>query len=181
MANDISSSIVNLLGIAVLASQLFLLFLVIIFILHRYTKNKNIKFVYSFVQQNAFSFAFFVASGAAVGSLALSEIAHYPPCDLCWFQRIFMYPQVIILGIAVIKNDISSRIYSLSLCAIGIGFAIYHFFLQLYPSILPCTSGGILCSRKSIELFGYMTIPVMSATAFLLIIILMLYTYERKK
>ncbi len=120
--------------------------------------------------------ALIVALIATLGSLFYSEIAHYTPCLLCWYQRIFMYPQVILLGIAVWKKDTSVAIYSLALSIIGVALALYHYLLQLgVAPELPCAAIGYsaACSQRFVLTFGYITIPLMALTAFFLIIVSM--------
>lgn len=181
MINDFENSILNLFGIGTIIAQILLLLLIILYIFNLNSKSNKIKSLVLLIKSNAINFAFLLSTSATVGSLILSEVLKYPPCDLCWFQRIFMYPQTIILLIAVLKNDMSVKLYSLTLSIFGLLFAIYHFMLQNFPTILPCTSNGVSCATKTINLFGYITIPVMSATAFLLIIVTLMFSFERKK
>jgi disulfide bond formation protein DsbB len=131
------------------------------------------------ISQNALILAFFISLFATAGSLFLSEIAHFTPCKLCWFQRIFMYPQVLILGIAAFKNDINVKQYVLPMSVIGVGIAIYHYLLQMSPLPLPCTDEVASCAAKQFAQYGYMTIPFMSLVAFALIIILMVFVRRR--
>ena len=132
--------------------------------------------VLRFFGDNAVLFALIVALIATSGSLFYSEIAGYEPCKLCWFQRIFMYPQVLLLGLALWKKE-GKQIapYSVLLSSIGALIAGYHYLLQLdlVPS-LPCSAVGysVSCSQRFVMQFGYITIPLMAFTAFLLIIVL---------
>lgn len=128
----------------------------------------------AFISRNALLFAFVVALIATSGSLFYSEIAGYEPCKLCWFQRIFMYPQVILLGLALWKKDYGIKLYGIVLSAIGAVIAGYHYLLQLgVAPALPCAAVGYsaACSQRFVLQFGYITIPMMALTAFLLIII----------
>src|SRR3989304_4424788 len=120
-------------GLATLAliSQIFLaLFIVGIFLLRLDKKNKEIKKITQFLSDNSLPFAFLVAVAATAGPLFLSEIAHFTPCKLCWFQRIFMFPQVLILGIATFTNDFGVRKYIIPLSIVGLAIAIYQYALQ---------------------------------------------------
>lgn len=125
--------------------------------------------------KNAILFSFIVALIAMIGSLFYSEIAGYEPCKLCWFQRIFMYPQVILLGIALWKKDGVLAIYnSITLSIIGAVIAGYHYLLQIgVAPELPCSAVGFsaACSQRFVMQFGYITIPMMAFTAFLLIVV----------
>ncbi|MEF2965021.1 disulfide oxidoreductase [Paenibacillus sp. M1] len=119
--------------------------------------------------------AWLVSLVATAGSLYLSEILHYEPCRLCWFQRIFMYPQVIILGIAAYRNDRSAAIYAIPLSAIGGSISVYHYAEQKIPALaklLPCKV-GIPCNFDYLNWWGFITIPLMALVAFVLIIVLM--------
>lgn len=121
----------------------------------------------------AIYFAWIVSIVATAGSLYLSEILHYEPCKLCWFQRIFMYPQVILLGIAAYRNDRSILNYAIPLSAIGACISTYHYAEQKLPAlakVLPCRV-GIPCNTTQINFLGFITIPLMALTAFILIIV----------
>lgn len=130
--------------------------------------------VLQFFGTNALAFSLVVASLATLGSLFYSEVAGFTPCKLCWIQRIFMYPQMLILGIATWKNDKTVSRYVIPLSAIGILFAGYHYALQRLPNlIVPCTTVGFSlgCSEQFVMNYGYITIPMMSLTAFLMIFV----------
>lgn len=112
---------------------------------------------------------------ATLGSLYFSEIAGWNPCKLCWFQRIFMYPQVILLSIALWKRDATVARYILTLSLIGTMFAAYHYYIQMYDIIAapdnpatPCDTSGESCVKTPFTHFGYITIPMMALTAFAL-------------
>lgn len=131
-----------------------------------------------FFGRNTVLFSFIVALIATLGSLFYSEIAGYEPCKLCWFQRIFMYPQVILLGIALWKKNGVLAIYnSIVLSAVGAVIAGYHYLLQVgIAPELPCAAVGysVACSQRFVMNFGYITIPVMAFTAFALIVLFMI-------
>lgn len=133
-----------------------------------------------FFDKNAVLFSFFVALIATLGSLFYSEIAGFEPCKLCWFQRIFMYPQVILLGIALWKKERALTIYnSIVLSIIGAVIAGYHYLLQIgVAPELPCSAVGYsaACSQRFVLQFDYITIPIMTFTAFLLIAFFMFST-----
>ena len=122
----------------------------------------------------ALTLAFAVAAVAMAGSLYFSEVAHFTPCRLCWYQRICMYPLVPMLGLAAWRGDRSIRPYAAVLAAIGALIAAYHVLLERYPTLetsvceptTPCT---VVWVRR----FGYLTIPAMALSAFALILTLM--------
>lgn len=134
------------------------------------------KRVVSFFSRHGLGCALLIAGTATLGSLFYSEIAKYEPCKLCWFQRIFMYPQVILLSLAVLKKDRSIAPYAITLSAIGGTISAYHIVLQNKPGIaVPCSTVGyaVSCTKNYFLQFGYVTIPVMALTAFLLVILLL--------
>ncbi|MGG1676763.1 disulfide oxidoreductase [Neobacillus sp. NRS-1170] len=110
---------------------------------------------------------------ATLGSLYFSEVMHFVPCTLCWYQRIFMYPLAIILGIAVYRNDRGIYKYVLPLSLIGILISGYHTLLQKIPYLQQfemCTS-GVPCSKDYINWLGFITIPLLALIAFITITI----------
>ncbi len=113
-------------------------------------------------------FSFVVAFIATTGSLWFSLGLGLTPCDLCWYQRILMYPLVPILAASLIRRDDVS-IYALSLAIPGFTVSLYHNYLQLTPAEGLCTS-EIPCSVVQYSIYG-VTIPQMSLSAFSLIII----------
>ncbi|MBP3040345.1 disulfide bond formation protein B [Bacillaceae bacterium Marseille-Q3522] len=117
----------------------------------------------------------FIAWAASViamfGSLYFSEIRQYEPCELCWYQRILMYPFVVILGLAVIKKDYAAAKYSLLLSGIGACISAYHYSLQklsFLADISP-SCGRIPCTGQYINWLGFITIPFLALTAFIII------------
>lgn len=118
--------------------------------------------------------AFVVAATATLGSLYLSEIVHLVPCVFCWYQRIAMYPLAVILLIAAVRRDHDVRIYAGVLATIGALLAAYHRLLQIFPSLDSGTcSTGVPCTAAWFEIFGFITIPYMALSAFLLILALL--------
>src|SRR3990167_10532785 len=156
---------------------IFFLLLFFFFLIRGKLKSvKKISFL-KFLSRFSFHFALIVALLATLGSLFYSEIAKFTPCTLCWYQRILMYPQVILLGRAFLKKDRNIIPYSIILSGIGAVIALYHYLLQIniVPSI-GCQVVGYSssCSQTFVMEFGYITIPMMSLTAFLLIIAFLL-------
>lgn len=120
--------------------------------------------------------AWVVALAATGGSLYFSEIAGYVPCNLCWFQRIFMYPQAIILGIAAYRGDRGIVRYSLPLAAVGGLISLYHNLEIWFPrlaEVAPCTS-GVPCNFDYLNWLGFITIPLMALIAFIMITALLI-------
>ncbi len=115
--------------------------------------------------------AFLVAAIATGGSLFFSDIAHFVPCELCWYQRICMYPLSIILLLAALAGDERVARYLLPLPIVGAGISIYHLLVEngvvkQGQACLASAPGG--CAVKWVDEFGYMTIPTLALTAFAL-------------
>ena len=127
--------------------------------------------------------AWIVALVATVGSLFFSEVMQLPPCVLCWYQRIAMYPLVLVLGVGILTRDARVKLYALPIVLVGLAVAIYHNLLYygiLPESVAPCVE-GISCTSRQIELLGFITIPLMALTAFVAITVcLLIYKQEEK-
>lgn len=138
------------------------------------TKKKTIAI---FFQNYGGLLAFVVAATATLGSLYFSEIAGFIPCTLCWYQRILMYPLTLITLVGIIEKDEFLPFYVLPLSIIGMGVSGYHVLVQkgMFSNAASCTV-GVPCSLSYVNYLGFITIPVMAFTAFLLITILMLIT-----
>jgi disulfide bond formation protein DsbB len=115
--------------------------------------------------------AFVVALTAMLGSLYLSEVVGFVPCTLCWYQRIAMYPLVLLLGIAAVRGEAGVRRYAVPLAAIGGLVSAYHVAVQRLPG-LPSGSCSldVPCTAIYVERFGFVTIPVMALVGFISII-----------
>lgn len=125
--------------------------------------------------------AWLISLAALLGSLYFSEIRHFPPCVLCWYQRICMYPLAAIFAIGIAGRDRRVYRYALPMSLVGLGISIYHNLL--YYNILPEAAApciqGVSCTTKFIEYFGFVTIPLLSGLAFLAITILMILFRKR--
>ncbi len=115
--------------------------------------------------------AFLVTAVATGGSLFFSEIAGFIPCELCWFQRIFMHPLAIVTLLAAIANDHRVARYLLPLPVVGAGVSVYHLLVEngvaeQAQACLVSAPGG--CATKWINEFGYVTIPTLALTGFAL-------------
>ncbi|MDZ7732877.1 MAG: disulfide oxidoreductase [Acidimicrobiia bacterium] len=112
--------------------------------------------------------AFAIALTATVGSLYYSEIAHFVPCRLCWYQRIGMYPLVVVLGVALVVGDRGVWRYALPVAALGGAVSLYHYQLQLFPGQGSGACGPeASCTLRYIEQFGFVTIPFLALCGFL--------------
>jgi disulfide bond formation protein DsbB len=121
--------------------------------------------------------AWFLASVSTTGSLFFSYVVEFAPCVLCWYQRIFLFPLVIILAVGLFPFDKSVVKYSLPLAIAGWLTALYHTLLYsgvIPENIQPC-SQGVSCTEKYIELFGFVSIPMLSLLSFSTIIGLLVF------
>ena len=122
-----------------------------------------------------------VTAVSTAGSLFFSEVLLYPPCLLCWYQRICMYPLVIILLTGLFPVNKSVIRFSLPLVMMGFLIAVYHNLLYYHilpESIAPCRS-GISCTTVQIEWLGFITIPLLSLLGFTIIISLLLIAWRK--
>ncbi len=124
-----------------------------------------------------------IAAISTLGSLFFSEVMRYPPCVLCWYQRICMYPLVIIFLMGLFPFDPKVIRFTFPLALIGWLIAIYHNLLYyniLPESAAPCVL-GISCTTVQIQWFGFITIPFLALTAFSLLLILLTITHRISK
>jgi disulfide bond formation protein DsbB len=116
--------------------------------------------------------AWLVATVATVGSLYLSEVAHFTPCRLCWYQRIAMYPLVVVLGIGWARRDAGARLPGLVLAGIGLAVNLWHVAVEIRPSLEGSSCDPTNpCSFRWVEALGFWTIPRMATVAFSLVIV----------
>lgn len=111
-----------------------------------------------------------VAWVAMLGSLYYSEVRRFVPCELCWYQRILMYPLALVLLVGVLRQDKSLPLYVLPFSVLGMGVSSYHYLVQLgvFGQTNACTV-GVPCNLRYVEYGGFVTIPLMALTAFVLI------------
>ena len=115
-----------------------------------------------------------ITGTATLGSLYFSEVAHFVPCTLCWYQRIAMYPLVPLLGIAAFRRDTGVALYGAVIAALGAPISIYHILVErgIVEESSSCDPNNP-CSLIWVKKFGYLTIPTMALSGFLLIITLL--------
>ena len=127
--------------------------------------------------------AWVTALTGMAGSLFFSEVMDLPPCVLCWYQRIAMYPLVLIIGIGIGTGDTRWKMYALPLALIGLAVSIYQNLLYygvIPENLSPCTQ-GVSCTERQIEWLGFITIPLMGLLAFVAIAICLLIYRPNKK
>ncbi|UTJ07658.1 disulfide oxidoreductase [Arcobacter roscoffensis] len=127
--------------------------------------------------------SFITACIATMGSLFFSEVMQFVPCSMCWYQRIFMYPLVLIFLVNTLYPDNKVFKYAMPIVVVGLLFAIYHNLLMfgiIPESVVPCVQ-GVPCSTEYINWLGFITIPFLSLSAYSIIFILLLmYKKELK-
>ncbi|HXK39769.1 MAG TPA: disulfide bond formation protein B [Candidatus Paceibacterota bacterium] len=126
----------------------------------------------AFVRTNAMTVAFVLSLGAALGTLYYSEVVGILPCTLCWYQRALLYPQVLLFAYGVARKNAKVLPFTALLSALGLLTAVYHISLPLFTSPIFCDPETALCLVQSVRVFGYITIPVMSASIFAVLILL---------
>ena len=125
--------------------------------------------------------AWLVASISTLGALFFGEVMQLPPCVLCWYQRIFMFPLVLILPVGLFPFDRKIVRYASPLAMLGWLVAAFHLLLVagvIPEGMKPCTQ-GVPCSVKVIEWFGFVTIPLLSFAAFSAIVALLVFAHFR--
>ncbi len=161
-------------GLAILALTIVLLY--------DYFSNEQ-KLYKQFVAQYVWLLISVVAIGGVATTLLYSEVFEFVPCSLCWLQRIGLYPQAIMSLVAYRQNDATYfPLYGMALSAFGFIVAVYQYIYQAIPTellasgVLPCLADGSAdCSKKVMEVFGFVTFPFLSAVLFAFLFALYLH------
>ena len=177
--------IVNkILSLGTIGLQLVIILLIINLLFFRKYTNK----VLIFFKENTFYLGFLVALGAVLLSLFYSEIVGFPPCELCWIQRIFLYPQLVLFSMELYKKERSIIDFSIVFAILGSLTSLYHIYVENGGSsslgcaaLTPTNINTVSCATRYIYEFGYVTMPIMALTLSLFIIsILLNYKYMSK-
>lgn len=164
-----------------LAAGIVVLIFWLLFFYEKYTK-KELK-ILKLLKDYALFLGFILTTIAATISFIYSDFLGQEPCGLCWFQRIFLYSQVVLYLVAYIKNDIKVFAYTLWLSIIGAVLAIYHEYLQLgYSELMPCpvASSTVDCTKPLFLSYGFVTFPFTSFVLFAFLIVLALIAIKNK-
>ena len=130
----------------------------------------------SWLLEHSAYLAWAIALVSLVGSLYFSEILDFVPCVLCWYQRIFMWPLVFVIGIGILRRDGALWAYVLPLSVMGTMVALYQNLLVWHvisERLAPCIS-GVSCVDQPFVVLNFITIPLLSLVSFVLITMLML-------
>mgnify|MGYP000700429958 FL=1 len=155
----------NTLSWATLIGQVLVIAIVISLLFFKHNK------LISCVKKYGVLFASVVVLTSIVGSLCYSDILGYEPCKLCWYQRILMYPQIVILGLGMYIRDRNATLYALVLSILGMMASWYHYLMQLgfVPAGCDVVGYSVSCAKVFTMHLGYITIPLMAFTAFVMI------------
>lgn len=171
-------TVTTLLSLMTLLGDIVVIFLLLNFVFKELKKKHPLLHAtHRFFRDKAVILAFVVALAGTLCSLFYSLVAGFAPCSLCIWQRILLYPQVFFLGLALWFKNKKLHIYSIILSVAGGVVALYHSFIQFGGSpIVPCSASGISisCTKRYFLEFGYVTIPTMALTSFLLILLLLI-------
>lgn len=127
--------------------------------------------------ETALTLAFLIALAATLGALFIGEVLGQMPCTLCWYQRVAMFPLVVILGVALWRNDLTARLAALPLAVMGAAIAAWHsgLYAGVIPAaIIPCTRNGPSCTDAAAQSVLGLPIPYLSLAAFAAILALLL-------
>lgn len=130
--------------------------------------------------------AWIIALIATVSTLYMGEVLKWPVCSLCWYQRIGIYPLTIILGMALYRDERTINIYAIPLAVIAAFFALYQYLIQLIPGFNPihfcvANSPQESCVHIYWQLFGFITLPLLSFISCLIITLLLIVSQETTK
>lgn len=165
-----------LIGVGTVLMQIAVVALVALF----FVRDQKME---SLVLRFALPGAFLLSLIGVVMSLIYSEYFGLVPCSLCWITRIFLFPQAIFFGIAALKKDTKIAVYSLALSIPGVLVGLYQHYLQMGgTSVLPCpASGEADCAKRFLFEFGYITFPLVGATTFILLGVLMAFLIRAER
>ena len=147
-------------------------------------KGKDNKFL-AFLKKNFLILGFIISFAAMAFSLFYSQVLNYAPCYLCWLQRIFMFPQVLLFLVAYIKKDVKIDRYAFPLLVIGSFISLYQNYLYYFGgSGNICDPSGVSCVQRLVSEFGgYISIPMMALTTFFVLMVLLViarfYQWEK--
>lgn len=127
--------------------------------------------------------AWLIALSSTLGSVFFGEVMKLPPCTLCWYQRICLFPLSVVIAAGIVLRDRNLPTYALPLVVVGLGISVYHNLLYygvIPESLSPCTQ-GVSCSTRQIEWLGFITIPMLALASFASLLATLLLHRNRQK
>ncbi|HEY4505438.1 MAG TPA: disulfide bond formation protein B [Candidatus Paceibacterota bacterium] len=180
MISFLQSNATPIIGFLTLLSNIIFVAVLAVILVHADSRRH----LYVFIHKYILELLFWGILSAVVGSLIYSDIVGFPPCDLCWWQRICLYPQLVIVALAMKRKDKTVIDYLVPLSVIGALIALYQSFVQWGFSFGlegGCTAAGGECAKIYFTSYSYITIPVMSLTVFVYIIAMKYIYYSHSK
>lgn len=171
----------------VYASAGLVVFALTIALLVDYYCNQQ-KLYRRFVEPYVWQILIVTSFGGAATTLLYSEVFGFVPCSLCWLQRVALYPQALLSVLAFRhKDSVHFPLYGMALSFFGFVVAVYQYIYQTLPQeilqsgVLPCLADGSAdCSKKVMEVFGFVTFPFLSAVLFAFLFTLYLHLYQKR-
>jgi len=176
---------VTTLSVLTLVADIIIVLAILAWIVEQFHKLRFLNPVKQLTRKYSLELLFIIPLIATLGSLYLSEIKGWTPCKLCWYQRIFMYPIVILVGTALLRKAKGIISYLIPFSVIGAVIAAVHYAEQIrarlapLDPLVPCDASGISCAATPLFHFGYITIPMMALSAFGLILVVALLNKPR--
>lgn len=159
--------------------------IVVLYFLLYFIRKDLLKQINTYVKDYGIEFSLIITITAIVSSLYYSNIVGFEPCTLCWYQRIFIYPQAILLSVALFRKEKTIIPYSITLAVISSLISAYHYIVQRITDFnsqvslaTPCTLAGN-CTSKFVFEYGYITIPLMALTVGISILLLLMISKKK--
>jgi disulfide bond formation protein DsbB len=171
-----------LLGLGAILLQIFSVIALILLFFRPKETRKN--FYLDFLNKHFLVLSFFISLFSSIFPLVYSEIIHFLPCVLCWWQRVFMFPTLLLFGTALWDMDRKIIRYAAPLLSVGFLISVYHNFNYYFgeSSALPCDASGVSCYQHIVSEFGgYISIPMMALSAFFALLTLLAVAHFYKK
>jgi disulfide bond formation protein DsbB len=171
---QLATNITFFISLGVIISDLSLVFFICLVIGGKRTPLAQA--VFGFIARNALWLGFLVSAAGVLVSLFYSQIVGFAPCDLCWWSRIFIYPQSLIFLVAIIRRRKDKEYKSVFaesavLSVLGLLVAAYQYYGSTFdPGVLSCSASAVSCSKIYFTAFGYVTLPMMALTGFMLLL-----------
>lgn len=181
MVENLSYMLVKILAAGILFLDAALVVLAAVYILNRFTDsealNRRVYAVSRFLSRYYRELGLAFSSATVLGSLYMSKVLELPPCELCWYQRVLIFPIPVLLSVSLVMKRRDVADYVLTLAALGIPISAYHYIVQMTQASTSCST-AVSCDSVQIQEFGFVTVPWMSLTFFLSTVALMLLSYR---